>query len=373
MWFQLLFSLSALASIWAALAPGKDSRTSQLERDPLLCFNDPTQQFLKETKKRIPHDERTYRLWNQHFDFNDKNAIKQLDSDLEDLRQQLMEQLLDVQRRSLLIRKSLSSKTWRLERELLELGNDLYVLEHFNLKNLDPVEKEGQAHSLRNSIGELDTRLNHILRDAIQLEDFHDDISETISAIINTQASINYPEQWICFFKQMRIQFSKHLEQQNGPLYGKWGRSSFILAEDDNTQPGNPQLAQVPSGLDSTLVQKIKSPYSTEPQCCSSGMEVTRPTNLPFCQGSATSAPKVASSLEKSSQNAEPEHSQPNSPQKSTFTLAIKKQHAIIAGAVTVGLAIGGLITWVWHKLKAKRERKNAKLQRRHQREWSTS
>jgi hypothetical protein len=70
---------------------------------------------------RIPHDERTYRLWNQHFDFKDKNAIKQLDSALEDLSQQLMEQLHDVQRRSLLIRKSLSSKTWPLERELLEL------------------------------------------------------------------------------------------------------------------------------------------------------------------------------------------------------------------------------------------------------------
>jgi hypothetical protein len=122
-------------------------------------------------------------------------------------------------------------------------------------------------------------------------------------------------------------------------------------------------LAQVPSGLDSTLLQKIKSPYSTEPQLGGSGMEVTPPTNLPFCQASATSVPKVASSLGKSSQNAEPEHSQPHSPQKSTFTLAIKKQHAIIAGVVTVVLAIGGLITWAWNKLKAKRERKNAKHQ----------
>jgi len=368
MWIQLLFCLSAVASSWAFLALDKDSRTSQLERDPLLRFNDPTQQFTKETKKRIPHDERIYLLWNQHFDFNDKNAINQLDSELEDLQNQLMEQLLDVQRRSLRIRKSLSSRTRHLEYELLGLRNDLFGLERFNLKNLDAVELEGQAHSLRNSISSLEARLKHILREAIQLEEFCDDISQTMSAVSSTQASITCPEEWMSYFKMVRTEFSGH----QGPFHGKWGKSSFILAED--VQPGDTQLgtSQVPSGLASSALQKVSLLSSTGPQLGNTDMEVIHP-NLPFCQASVTSPPKVASSLGKSSQRAEPEHFQPHSPKKSTFTIAIEKQHAIIAGAVTVGLAIGGLITWVWHKLKAKRERKDSKSQRRHQRAWSTS
>ena len=368
MWVQLLVCLSALASGCVGLTPNKDSRTSQLERDPLLLFNDPSQQFTKETKKRIPHDERIYRLWNQHFDFNDKEAINQLDSELEDLQDQLMEQLLLVQRRSLRIRNSLSSRTRPLEYELLGLRNDLFALEQFNLKNLDSVELQGQAHSLRNSISALEVRLNHILHEAIQLEEFCEDISQTLSAISSTQASITCPEEWMSYFKMVRTEFSGH----QGPFHGKWGKSSkFILAED--LQPGDPQLGtslEVPSRLDSSAAQKVSSLSSTEPQLDNTDMEVTHP-NLPFRQ--ATSPPKVASSLGKSSQNAEPEHSQLHSPKTSTFTIAIKKQHAIIAGAVTLGLAIGGLITWAWHKLKAKRERKNAKLQRRHQRQWSTS
>jgi hypothetical protein len=91
----------------------------------------------------------------------------------------------------------------------------------------------------------------------------------------------------------------------------------------EDSEPGS--SSQLPSDLDSTVPQKVtvSSPYYT--------------------------------------------------PKKPTFTIAIEKQYAIIAGTVTVGLAIAaGLITLAWHKLKAKRERKSSKSQRRHQREWST-
>jgi hypothetical protein len=201
MWVQLLLCLSALAT---GLTPDKDSRTSQIQRDPLLRFNDPTQQFIKETKKKIPHDERIYRLWNQHFDFKDKNAIKQLDNELEDLHNQLMQQLLDLDRRSMRIRNSLSSETWPLEHELLGLRNDLFALEQYNVNNLDPQEQEGQAHSLRHSIGELDARLSNILREALQLEEFGKDLSKTITAVAKTQSAINCPKEWMGYFQLIR-------------------------------------------------------------------------------------------------------------------------------------------------------------------------
>ena len=102
-----------------------------------------------------------------------------------------------------------------------------------------------------------------------------------------------------------------------------------------------------------------------------SGMEVTRPS-LPICQESATLAGTAASSLEKTPRTAQ-QHSQSQIPKKSIVTIAIEKPHLLIAGAAATGLAVGCMITWVWHKLKTKRERKDSKHQRRHQREWTTS
>jgi hypothetical protein len=266
---QFLFWLSALASSCAGLRPEQNSRTSQIQRDPLLCFNSPTEQFLKEKKQRIPHDERTYRLWNQHFDFKDKNAVEKLSNELEDLHDQLMEQLLDVQRRSMRIRASLSSETWPLEHELLSLRNELSSLEDLNMDNLDPVELQGQAHSLRQSIGELDTRLKHILREAIRLEECQDDLRKTIQAVGKTQASIPFAGEWMGYFELIRLHLSGFKEPHKSPNYGKWINSRYILAEDvplGTSVFQGPELgtSKFPSGLDSMAPNRVSSSYSTQ-------------------------------------------------------------------------------------------------------------
>ena len=177
------------------------------------------------------------------------------------------------------------------------------------------------------------------------------------------------------YFELIRLHLSGFKEPHKSPNYGKWINSRYILADDvplGTSVFQGPELgtSKFPSGLDSTTPNRVSSSYSTQLQMDNSGMEVTRP-NLPrICQGSATSPGTTASSLEKTPRTAE---QQSQIPKKSIITIAIEKQHVLIAGAVATGLAIGCMITWVWHKLKAKRERKDSKHQRRHQREWTTS
>ena len=56
---------------------------------------------------------------------------------------------------------------------------------------------------------------------------------------------------------------------------------------------------------------------------------------------------------------------------KAAFTIALRKEHAIFAATLAAGLAIGGVITWASHRLKAKKGEKKSTIHRRHQRQWS--
>src|SRR5271154_1290996 len=83
-WLATLFS-SAGMCIFA-------TPSDQLQRDPLFLFNSPTHQWQHESKAHIPHDERPYSLWTHQIDFNDKEGIQKLSTELKDIKTQLLRQ-----------------------------------------------------------------------------------------------------------------------------------------------------------------------------------------------------------------------------------------------------------------------------------------
>jgi hypothetical protein len=347
-WLATLFSSAGMCIFATA--------SNQLQRDPLFLFNNPTHQWQHELKAHIPHDERLYSLWTQEIDFNDKEGIEKLSTELKDIKTQLLRQVSEMS-------GEWDSKYFPLEYTKAKLEAKLYVSKF----ERDSTKREREQILLRQSIGELEAEEKHFS----QLEDIKDDIMETAHQVGNTIRAINDPDLWLSYFENARS-VRQMYENAGGVAKDAWyGEANCILAEDfggPSFEPIGPRFIELADSVSGDSRESAgTNPHLPKQILDHSGSTASKPA-----RGIPSEAPGPQRAKIPSLALPAPGVERLPETKKAAFTIASRKDHAIVlAATLGAGLAIGGVITWAWHRLKAKKGEKKSASHRRHQRQWS--
>src|SRR5271154_2573325 len=220
-WLATLFSSAGMCIFATA--------SDQLQRDPLFLFNSPTHQYQHESKAHIPHDERLYSLWTQQFDFNDKEGIEKLSTELKDIKAQLLSQARHISSlREFAELDSRRSKYYPFQDTRWKLESRL----HSARFERDANERERKQISLRKSIEELEAQEQQLSHKLNQFQEEEDDIMATAHEIGKTILAINYPDLWLSYFENARS-VRQMYENEGGVGKDEWyGEANCILAED---------------------------------------------------------------------------------------------------------------------------------------------
>jgi hypothetical protein len=354
---ELLISATAIAR----------SEHSQLQPDPLFLFNNPSHQWDYELKAHIPHDERIYSLWNRQINFNDQDAIEKLSAELMDLKTQLLEQALDIKGHLFLTEQSAKdSKYYPFEDTKSKLEAELYVSKF----ERDPTKRERKQISLRQSIGELEAEEKHFSQKLNQLQEVEEDIMATAHEVGKTILAIDYPDLWLSYFENARSVRQMYENEGGVGKDHRYGEANCILAEDfggPSFEPIGPRLIELGDSVSGDSRESAgTNPRLPKQILDHSASTASKPTRGFPSDPSGSQRTKIPSlALPAPGVEHLPET------KKAAFTMGLRKEHAIFAATLAAGLAIGGVITWAWHRLKAKKGGKKSASHRRHQRQWS--
>ena len=341
--------------------------SDQLQPDPLFLFNSPTHQWQHESKVHIPHDERLYSFWTQQIDFNDKEGIEKLSTELKVIKTHLLSQARHIS--SLQESAELDSRRskyypfqdtrWKLESRL-----------HSARFERDANERERKQISLRKSIEELEAQEQQLSHKLNQFQDEQDDIMATAHEIGKTILAINYPDFWLSYFENARS-VRQMYENVGGVGKDEWyGEANCILAEDfggPSFEPIGPRFIELGDSVSGDSREGAgTNPHLPKQILDHSGSTASNPT-----RGFPSDAPGSLRAKIPSLALPAPGVEHLPETKKAAFTIALRKEHAIFAATLAAGLAIGGVITWASHRLKAKKGEKKSTIHRRHQRQWS--